>query len=119
MPFRVGTGGGSTTTASGLLLHGDPGGTIEARDAKSGELLWQFQTGFGAKATPMIYEVNGDEYIAIAVRRQSGKRQRKRRCCVELPLKGQVNPLWPSPHRRPSRDLPADRLPMMPVQSNR
>ena len=49
-----------------ILDHGDAIGTIQARDAKSGELLWQFQTGFGAEATPMTYEVDGDQYVAIA-----------------------------------------------------
>src|SRR5262249_44040903 len=31
VPYRVGSGGGSTTTAGGLVLHGDPSGTIQAR----------------------------------------------------------------------------------------
>jgi alcohol dehydrogenase (cytochrome c) len=28
--------------------------------------LWRFQTGFGADAPPVVYEVNGEEYVAIA-----------------------------------------------------
>src|SRR5271169_5577174 len=43
VPFRVGSGGGSTTTAGGLVLHGDPSGEVFARDAKTGEVLWRFQ----------------------------------------------------------------------------
>ena len=38
-------------------------GKILARDAKTGEVLWQFQTGFGAEATPMVYEVDGEQSI--------------------------------------------------------
>ena len=45
-PYRIGNGGGSTTTAGGLVFHGEPDGNIQAYDAKTGELLWQFQTGF-------------------------------------------------------------------------
>src|SRR5438445_245126 len=62
----IGNGGGSTTTAGGLVFHGEPDGNIQAYDAKTGELLWQFQTGFGAEAPPVIYEVDGDQYVAIA-----------------------------------------------------
>jgi quinohemoprotein ethanol dehydrogenase len=65
-PYRMGQSGGSTTTAGGLGFNGDPSGNIQARDANTGELLWQFQTGFGAEATPMVYEIDGDEYVAIA-----------------------------------------------------
>ena len=97
VPFRVGTGGGSTTTASGLVLHGDPGGEIQARDAKSGELLWAFQTGFGAEATPMVYEVDGDEYIAIAAGGNQGNGSANGDAVWTFSLKGQLNPLWPPP----------------------
>jgi alcohol dehydrogenase (cytochrome c) len=65
-PYRIGGGSGSTTTAGGIVLRGDPDGNILAYDAKTGEQLWQFKTGFGAEAPPMVYEVDGDQYIAIA-----------------------------------------------------
>ena len=97
VPFRVGSGGGSTTTAGGLVFHGDPGGTIQARDAKSGELLWQFQTGFGAEATPMVYEVDGDQYIAIAAGGNQGVGSANGDAVWTFSLKGQLNPLWPPP----------------------
>jgi quinohemoprotein ethanol dehydrogenase len=97
VPYRVGGGGGSTTTAGGLVFHGDPGGTIQARDAKSGELLWQFQTGFGAEATPMVYEVDGDEYIAIAAGGNQGVGSANGDAVWVFSLKGQLDPLWPPP----------------------
>jgi glucose dehydrogenase len=62
----MGGGSGSTVTAGGLLLRGDPDGNFVVIDAKTGEILWKFQTGFGADAPPMVYEVDGDQYIAIA-----------------------------------------------------
>ena len=97
VPFRVGTGGGSTTTASALVFHGDPGGEIQARAAKTGELLWAFQTGFGAEATPMVYEVDGDEYVAIAAGGNQGNGSANGDAVWTFSLKGQVNPLWPPP----------------------
>ena len=54
MPYRMGGGGGSTVTAGGLLLRGEPDGNFVAVDAKTGEMLWKFQTGFGADAPPMV-----------------------------------------------------------------
>jgi glucose dehydrogenase len=58
--------GGSTVTASRLLFRGDPDGNFLAIDAKTGEVLWRFQTGFGADAPAVVFEVDGDEYVAIA-----------------------------------------------------
>jgi quinohemoprotein ethanol dehydrogenase len=97
VPYRVGSGGGSTTTAGSLVLHGDPTGTIQARDAKTGELLWQFQTGFGAEATPMVYEVDGDQYVAIAAGGNQGVGSANGDAVWAFSLKGQLNPLWPPP----------------------
>ena len=65
MPYRMGGGGGSTVIAGGLLLRGEPDGNFVAVDSKTGEVLSKFQTGFGADAPPMVYEVDGDHYIAI------------------------------------------------------
>ena len=65
-PYRIGGGGGSTATAGGLVFRGEPDGNFLALDAKTGEELWRFQTGFGAEAPPVVYEVDGEQYIAIA-----------------------------------------------------
>jgi quinohemoprotein ethanol dehydrogenase len=80
-----------------VLCHGDPGGTIQARDAKTGEMLWQFQTGFGAEATPMVYEVDGDQYVAIAAGGNQGVGSANGDAVWAFSLKGQLNPLWPPP----------------------
>jgi quinohemoprotein ethanol dehydrogenase len=96
-PYRIGGGSGSTTTAGGMVLPGDPGGEILAYDAKTGEQLWRFQTGFGAEAPPMVYEVDGDEYIAIAAGGNQGVGSANGDAVWAFSLKGQLNPLWPPP----------------------
>ncbi|PYR34801.1 MAG: quinonprotein alcohol dehydrogenase [Acidobacteria bacterium] len=65
-PYSIGAGGGSTVTAGGLVFRGEPDGNFLALDAKTGEELWRFQTGFGADAPPVVYEVDGEQYVAIA-----------------------------------------------------
>ena len=35
-------------------------------DAKSGKYLWHFDTNQVLKASPITYEIDGREYIAIA-----------------------------------------------------
>jgi plastocyanin len=97
VPFRVGGGGGSTTTAGGLVFHGDPGGEILARNAKTGEVLWRFQTGYGAEATPIVYQVDGDEYVAIAAGGNQGTGSRNGDAVWTFSLKGQLNPAAPPP----------------------
>src|ERR1700740_1669281 len=63
-PYRL--GGGATVTAGGLVFRGEPDGHFLALDAKTGEELWGFQTGVGASAHARRYEVDVEEYVAIA-----------------------------------------------------
>ena len=91
-PYRMGGGGGSTVTASGLLFRGDPDGNFVAIDANIGEVLWKFQTGFGADAPSAIYEVDGYEYIAIATGGNSIRAQRERRRGLGLFAKRSTGP---------------------------
>jgi quinohemoprotein ethanol dehydrogenase len=65
-PYSIGQGSGTLATASGLLFHGEPDGHVQAYDAKTGELLWQWQTGAGADAPAITYEIDGQQYLAIA-----------------------------------------------------
>jgi alcohol dehydrogenase (cytochrome c) len=62
--FRPGRPSGATTTAGGLMLQSSPDGNIEAYDAKSGDRLWQFQTG-AAGGPPVVYDADGQERIAV------------------------------------------------------
>ena len=59
--------GGVTTTASGLGFVGGGDGNLRAFDAKSGSVLWKFQTGRQIAAAPTVYSANGTEYVAITV----------------------------------------------------
>jgi quinohemoprotein ethanol dehydrogenase len=67
MPYSIGQGSGALTTASGLLFHGEPDGNFQAYDAKTGALLWKWQAGAGADAPAITYEIDGEQYVAIAV----------------------------------------------------
>ena len=58
--------GGSLATAGGLVFTGEGNGNADAYDAKSGNRLWQFQTGAGANSPPMTYSIDGQQYVAIA-----------------------------------------------------
>ncbi len=56
---------GVLTTASGLLIHGDVGGTLFVRDEKTGKVLKAIETGTPIMAAPMTYQVNGVQYVAV------------------------------------------------------
>jgi plastocyanin len=66
-------GSGALTTAGGLLLHTEGDGNLQAQEARTGKLLWQFQTGFlgdpgpnsNAGGVPLAtYEIGHQQYIA-------------------------------------------------------
>jgi alcohol dehydrogenase (cytochrome c) len=66
---QVGKGaswGGTLTTAGGLVFFGDDTGSFAAVDARTGHPLWEFNTGQTFRASPMSYEVDGVQYVAIA-----------------------------------------------------
>jgi quinohemoprotein ethanol dehydrogenase len=65
MPYEIQNGSGMMATAGGLLFHGEPDGTVQAYDAKTGETLWTFQTGAYASGAVMTYEVDGEQYVAL------------------------------------------------------
>jgi glucose dehydrogenase len=58
--------GGVTTTAGGLVFIAESDGHLTARDARTGELLWRFQTGAGVNAPPVVYAAGGKEYVIVA-----------------------------------------------------
>jgi alcohol dehydrogenase (cytochrome c) len=66
VPYSIGQGSGALATASDLVFHGEPDGKFQAYDAKTGEPLWEWQTGAGADAPAITYEIDGTQYIAIA-----------------------------------------------------
>jgi alcohol dehydrogenase (cytochrome c) len=59
----------ASTLATGgdLVFAGEPSGEFNAIDARSGELLWQFQCGSGHHSSPCSYSVDGKQYVAVPV----------------------------------------------------
>ncbi|HLK64501.1 MAG TPA: PQQ-binding-like beta-propeller repeat protein [Bryobacteraceae bacterium] len=58
--------GGTLSTATGLVIFGEEGGSLMAADAKTGKPLWSFQTNQVWKASPMTYEFDKKQYIGVA-----------------------------------------------------
>ncbi len=58
--------GGSLATGGGVVFTGEGNGQFDAFSAKTGKLLWQFQTQAGANSAPMAFELDGREYVAVA-----------------------------------------------------
>ena len=61
--FRPGRPSGAMTTAGGLMFQSAPDGNFQAYDAKTGNVLWQFQIG-AAGGPPVSYEIDGEQYVA-------------------------------------------------------
>lgn len=57
---------GTLATASGLVFHGTIGGKLIVRDADTGKLLKEIDTGSSIMAAPMTYRVKGVQYVAVA-----------------------------------------------------
>jgi PQQ-dependent dehydrogenase (methanol/ethanol family) len=58
--------GGVLSTAGGLVFFCEDSGAFAAADAKTGTLLWHFQTSELWKASPMTYLAGGKQYVAVA-----------------------------------------------------
>jgi quinohemoprotein ethanol dehydrogenase len=61
-------GGGTVTTAGNLVFHGQT-----AYHAETGQKLWEVNLG-GTICTPISYELDGKQYIAILARANPGNR---------------------------------------------
>ncbi|MBI3146546.1 MAG: PQQ-dependent methanol/ethanol family dehydrogenase [Pseudogulbenkiania sp.] len=57
--------GGVMTTAGNLVFTGTPEGFLKAFDAQSGKELWKFQTGSGIVGSPVTWEMDGQQYVAV------------------------------------------------------
>jgi alcohol dehydrogenase (cytochrome c) len=58
--------GGVLATAGDLVFTGTPEGYLKAFDAKTGKELWKFQTGSGIVGSPITWEQDGEQYIAVS-----------------------------------------------------
>jgi glucose dehydrogenase len=59
--------GGVLATAGDVLFMGEGNGRFNAYDAQTGALLWQHDCGAGVNAPPVTYEIDGRQYVAVAV----------------------------------------------------
>ncbi|MEX0644447.1 MAG: PQQ-dependent dehydrogenase, methanol/ethanol family [Parvularculaceae bacterium] len=58
--------GGVLSTAGGLVFQGTADAQFAAYDAATGEALWRQPTQTGVIAAPIAYEIDGEEYVAVA-----------------------------------------------------
>jgi quinohemoprotein ethanol dehydrogenase len=71
--FPAGTGGiqltgGALATAGGLVFHGNlPNREFAAYRATDGERLWRYDIKAGVFNAAITYELDGDQYVALAV----------------------------------------------------
>ena len=62
------TYGGPVVTASGLIfIASTRDERIRAFDKTNGKVIWEYQLPAGGFATPISYEVNGKQYIALSL----------------------------------------------------
>lgn len=57
--------GGVLTTAGGLVFAGTPEGKFLAFDDQTGEILYKFNVGSGIVGSPVTWEQDGEQYVAI------------------------------------------------------
>jgi alcohol dehydrogenase (cytochrome c) len=58
---------GVLSTAGDLVFAGTKGGVFFALDARDGKELWRLDLGAVVHAAPITYEVDGQQYVTIAV----------------------------------------------------
>jgi outer membrane protein assembly factor BamB len=58
--------GGALATAGNVVFMGEGNGWFDAFNAKTGQRLWRFNLGAGVNAPPVSYQVNGEQYVAVA-----------------------------------------------------
>ena len=64
--FNLPNYGGALVTASGLVFSGNLGGSENAFEAKTGRMLWSYDTGGYIQAPTETYEANGKEFVVIS-----------------------------------------------------
>ena len=63
IPFQ--SSGGALSTAGQLIFVGNSAGKLFALDPVTGKSLWESQMAPGGVATPISYELDGKQYIAV------------------------------------------------------
>ncbi len=57
---------GTVSNAGGVVFAGDDDGNLLALEAKTGRHLWNFNVGERLTASPIVYELDGKQYVSIA-----------------------------------------------------
>ena len=65
LPYEMAHGNGVLSTAPDVLFVGQPDGNLLALDAHNGQEMWRWQTGAAISSSPIMYEVNGEQYLAV------------------------------------------------------
>jgi alcohol dehydrogenase (cytochrome c) len=60
---------GVMATAGGVVFSGTNEGNFYALDARTGQLLWEFQTGGLVRSGPMSFMLDGHQHVAVTARR--------------------------------------------------
>ncbi len=60
------TWGGTLATSTGLVFFGEDSGSFVAADAVTGKVLWTYQGNVNWHASPMAYQFDKKQYIAVA-----------------------------------------------------
>ncbi|QYN18685.1 PQQ-binding-like beta-propeller repeat protein [Amycolatopsis sp. DSM 110486] len=58
-------GNGILTTAGGVMFQGGPDGVLLGMDDTDAKELWRFQCGAGVHTSPVTYEIDGQQYLAV------------------------------------------------------
>ncbi len=57
--------GGVVSTEGGVIFTGSQQGYAIALDSKTGKELWKFRMGGGVRSQPVVYQINGQSYMAM------------------------------------------------------
>ena len=57
---------GVLSTGGGVVFGGTEEGNFFALDARTGDALWQFQTGGRIRANPVSFAIDGKQQVAVA-----------------------------------------------------
>jgi quinohemoprotein ethanol dehydrogenase len=58
--------GGVLSTSGGLVFQGTADAHFAAYDANTGDRLWKYFTQTGVAAAPITYQIDGEQYVAVA-----------------------------------------------------
>jgi PQQ-dependent dehydrogenase (methanol/ethanol family) len=65
LPYSMAHGNGVLSTGGNLVFIGQPDGNLLALDASSGRELWRWQCGAAISGSPIAYEIDGEQYVAV------------------------------------------------------